>query len=131
MEDSRARKFLVKLDEAAHKRDDHPAQKALLQELLSSLWWGELLGAGELHNLDEEQREILAIAKLETLIELVVTIRMAWINSPVSMKARSPRAPPEGARRRYGRTGARILPQPLHEQPRVDERREASGVRPP
>ena len=130
MEDSRARKFLVKLDEAAHKRDNHPTQRALLQDLVRALWWDWLLGADEPANIDEEQRENLAIARLDTLIELVVTIRMAWINSPVSLKARSPRAPPEGARGRFGRTGARILPQPLHEQPRVDERREASGVRP-
>ena len=89
MEDSRARKFLAKLDEAAHERDDNPAQAALLHELVSSLWWGKLLGTCELDDLDAEQRENLAIAKLDTLIELVVTIRMAWINSPVSMQARA------------------------------------------
>ena len=37
-EDCRARKFLAALDEAAHERDDNPAQAALLRELVNSLW---------------------------------------------------------------------------------------------
>ena len=43
--------------------------------------WGELLN---LSYVDEEQREDVAIAKLEQLIELVVSIRTAWIVSPDS-----------------------------------------------
>ena len=42
-EDSRARKFLAALDEAAHERDGNPAQAALLRELVNSLWWGKLM----------------------------------------------------------------------------------------
>ena len=101
MEDSRARKFLATLDEAAHKRHNHPTQRALPQELLSSFWRNLLLGADEPDNLNEEQREILAIAKLDKLIELVATIRMAWINSSESWLG--------GARRRFDR--ARGVPE--------------------
>ena len=43
--------------------------------------WGKLLS---LSYVDEEQREDVAIAKLEQLIELVVSIRTAWIVSPDS-----------------------------------------------
>ena len=84
-EDSRARKFLAALDVAAYERGNNPAQAALLRELVNSLWWGKLMHVRE---IDEEQREDLAIAKLDQLIELVVTIRMAWIDSPESEQAR-------------------------------------------
>ena len=39
-------------------------------------------------HLDAEKQEDFAIAKLDQLIELVVTIRMAWIDSPESEQAR-------------------------------------------
>ena len=89
-EDSRARKFLAALDEAAHERDDNPAQAALLRELVNSLWWGKLMRVptDDVWYLDAEKQEDFAIAKLDQLIELVVTIRMAWIDSPESEQAR-------------------------------------------
>ena len=90
-EDSRARKFLAALDEAAHERDDNPAQAALLRELVSSLWWGKLMSVAtnDVWHLDAEKHHEFAIAKLDQLIELVVTIRMAWIDSPESAAARN------------------------------------------
>ena len=89
-EDSRARKFLAALDEAAHERDDNPAQAALLRELVNSLWWGKLMRVptDDVWYLDAEKQEDFAIAKLDQLIELVITIRMAWIDSPESEQAR-------------------------------------------
>ena len=90
-EDSRARKFLAALDEAAHERDDNPAQAALLRELVNSLWWGKLMRVptDDVWHLDAEKHQDFAIAKLDQLIELVVTIRMAWIDSPESEEARN------------------------------------------
>ena len=89
-EESRARKFLAALDEAAHERDDNPAQAALLRELVNSLWWGKLMRVptDDVSHFDAEKQEDFAIAKLDQLIELVVTIRMAWIDSPESEEAR-------------------------------------------
>ena len=89
-EDSRARKFLAALDEAAHERDDNPAQAALLRELVNSLWCGKLMRVptDDVWHLDAEKQEDFAIAKLDQLIELVVTIRTAWIDSPESEQAR-------------------------------------------
>ncbi len=89
-EDSHARKFLAALDEAAHERDDNPSQASLLRELQNSLWWGKLfhVPTNDVWHLDAEKNEDLAIAKLDQLIQLVVTIRMAWIDSPESKQAR-------------------------------------------
>ena len=88
-EDSRARKFLAALDEAAHASSStgHPAQAALLRELVKSLWWGELMRVptDDVRYLDEEKHHEFAIAKLDQVIDLVVKIRMAWINSPESV----------------------------------------------
>ena len=90
-ENSRARKFLAALDEAAHGRDDNPAQAALLRELISSLWWGKLMlvPTNDVWHLDPDKHHEFAIAKLDQLIELVVTIRKAWIDSPESAAARN------------------------------------------
>ena len=90
-ENSRARKFLAALDEAAHGRDDNPAQAALLRELISSLWWGKLMlvPTNDVWHLDLDKHHEFAIAKLDQLIELVVTIRKAWIDSPESAAARN------------------------------------------
>ena len=89
-ENSRARKFLAALDEAAHERDDNPAQAKLLRELADSLWYGNLLGVSELDwHLYPEESQDLAIAKLNELIELVVKFRSAWIASPESWHARN------------------------------------------
>ena len=92
-EDSRARKFLAALDEAAHASSStgHPAQAALLRELVKSLWWGELMRVptNDVWHLDAEKHHDFAIAKLDQLIELVVTIRMAWIDSPESEETRN------------------------------------------
>ena len=89
-EESRARKFLAALEEAAYEREDNPAQAALLRELVNSLSSGKLLlvPTADVWHLDEEQREDLAIAKLDQLIELVVSIRTVWIASPESEHAR-------------------------------------------
>ena len=75
------RKFLAALEEAAYEREDIPAEAAGLRELVNSLSSGKLLN---LSYVDEEQREDVAIAKLDQLIELVVSIRTAWIVSPDS-----------------------------------------------
>ena len=71
------RKFLAALEEAAYEREDNPAQAALLRELVNSLSSGKLLlvPTADVWHLDEEQREDLAIAKLDQLIELVVSVR--------------------------------------------------------
>ena len=84
-------KFLAALEEAGYEREDNPAQAVLLRELVNSLSSGKLLlvPTDDVWHLDEEKREDFAIAKLDQLIELVVTIRMAWIDSPESAAARN------------------------------------------
>ena len=47
-----------------------------------------LLPTADVWHLDEEEREDFAIAKLGQLIELVVSIRTAWIASPESEHSR-------------------------------------------
>ena len=81
---------MAALDEAAHERDGNPAQAALLRDLINSLWWGKLMHVptDDVWHLDEEEREDFAIAKLDQLIELVVSIRTAWIASSESEHAR-------------------------------------------
>ena len=81
---------MAALEEAAYEREDNPAQAALLRELVNSLSSGKLLlvPTADVWHLDEEQREDLAIAKLDQLIELVVSIRTAWIASPEGELAR-------------------------------------------
>ena len=81
---------MAALEEAAYEREDNPAQAALLRELVNSLSSGKLLlvPTADVWDLDEEQREDLAIAKLDQLIELVVSIRTAWIASLASEHAR-------------------------------------------
>ena len=80
-----ASKFLAALEEAAYDREDNPAQATLLRELANSLSSGDLLlmPTDEVWHLDEEQREEKAIAKLDKLIELVVSMRTGWIASPL------------------------------------------------
>ena len=58
-EESRARKFLAALEEAAYEREDNPAQAALLREFVNSLSSGKLLlePTADVWHLDEEQRE--------------------------------------------------------------------------
>ena len=70
-------KFLAALEEAAYEREDNPAQAVLLRELVNSLSSGKLLlvPTDDVWLLDEEEREDFAIAKLDQLIELVVSIR--------------------------------------------------------
>ena len=84
-------KFLAALEEAGYQREDNPAQAVLLRELVNSLSSGKLLlvPTDDVWHLDEEKREDFAIAKLDQLIELVVTIRKAWIDSPESAAARN------------------------------------------
>ena len=74
----------------AEERDDDPTQAAFLHELVNSQWWGKLLRlpTDDVCHLDAEKQEDYAIAKLDQLIELVVTIRMAWIDCPESKQAR-------------------------------------------
>ena len=83
-------KFLAALEEAGYEREDNSAQAVLLGELVNSLSSGNLLIAptDDVLHLDEEEREDLAIAKLDQLIELVVSIRTAWIASSESEHAR-------------------------------------------
>ena len=83
-------KFLAALEEATYKHEDNPAQAALLRDLVNSLSFGKLLllPTDDVWHLDEEEREDFAIAKLDQLIELVVSIRTAWIASPESEHAR-------------------------------------------
>ena len=71
-------KFLAALEEAGYEREDNSAQAVLLRELVNSLSSGNLLLAptDDVLHLDEEEREDFAIAKLDQLIELVVSIRM-------------------------------------------------------
>ena len=84
-------KFLAALEEAGYEREDNPAQAVLLRELVNSLSSGKLLlvPTDDVWHLDEEKREDFAIAKLDQLIELVVSIRTAWIDSPESAAARN------------------------------------------
>ena len=105
---------MAALDEAAHGRDDNPAQAALLRELISSLWWGKLMlvPTNDVWHLDLDKHHEFAIAKLDQLIELVVTIRKAWIDSPESAAARNV------ARRCLG---------PLEEDMTAHESRTAAG----
>ena len=83
-------KFLAALEEAGYEREDNPAQAVLLRELVNSLSSGRLLlmPTDDVWLLDEEEREDFAIAKLDQLIELVVSIRTAWIASSESEHAR-------------------------------------------
>ena len=76
-------KFLAALEEAGYEREGNPAQAVLLRELVNSLSSGKLLlvPTDDVWLLDEEEREDFAIAKLDQLIELVVSIRTAWIAS--------------------------------------------------
>ena len=85
------RKFLAALDEAAYECEDNPAQAALLRELVNSLSSGKLLlmPTDDVWHLVEEEREDFAIAKLDQLMELVVSIRTAWIASPEGELART------------------------------------------
>ena len=82
--------FLAALEEAGYEREDNPAEAELLRELLNSLSSGKLLlvPTDDVWLLDEDEREDLAIAKLDQLIELVVSIRTAWIASRESEHAR-------------------------------------------
>ena len=84
-------KFLAALEEAGYEREDNPAQAVLLRELVNSLSSGKLLlvPTDDVWHLDEEKREDFAIAKLDQLIELVVSIRTAWIDSPETAAARN------------------------------------------
>ena len=83
-------KFLAALEEAGYESQDNPAQAVLLRELVNSLSSGKLLlvPTDDFWLLDEEKREDFVIAKLAQLIELVVSIRTAWIASPESEHAR-------------------------------------------
>ena len=83
-------KFLAALEEAGYEREDNPAQAMLLRDFLNSLVSGKLLlvPTADVWHLDEEERENFAIAKLDQLIELVVSIRTAWIASSESGHAR-------------------------------------------
>ena len=84
-EESRARKFLKALEEAAYQREDERFLAMRLRELINSLYSGKLLN---LWHVDEERREDVAIAKLDQLIELVVSIRTAWTASLESENTR-------------------------------------------
>ena len=57
-----------------------------MRELVNSLWRGKLMRVptDDVWHLDAEKHQDFAIAKLDQLIELVVTIRMAWIDSFVA-----------------------------------------------
>ena len=67
-------------------REDNPAQANLLRELVNSLSSGNLLlrPTPNVWHLDEKQRRDVALAKLDQLIELVISIRTAWIEAPES-----------------------------------------------
>ena len=85
-------KFLAALEEAGYEISlVVPAQAVLLRELVNSLSSGKLLlvPTDDVWHLDEEKREDFAIAKLDQLIELVVSIRTAWIDSPETAAARN------------------------------------------
>ena len=77
---------MTALDDAAYENDDDPVKANLLRELICQLWWGDLLGVS---HTDEDQHEYFAMKKLDEVIELVVKIRMAWINSCQSEQARN------------------------------------------
>ena len=83
-------KFLAALEEAGYESQDNPAQAVLVRDLVNSLSSGKLLlvPTDDVWLLDEDEREDLAIAKLDQLIELVVSIRTAWIASRESEHAR-------------------------------------------
>ena len=80
---------MAALEEAGYQREDDG--QALLRELVNSLSSGKLLlvPIDDVWHLDEEKREDFAIAKLDQLIELVVSIRTAWIDSPETAAARN------------------------------------------
>ena len=80
---------MAALEEAGYQREDDG--QALLRELVNSLSSGKLLlvPTDDVWHLDEEKREDFAIAKLDQLIELVVSIRTAWIDSPETAAARN------------------------------------------
>ena len=80
---------MAALEEAGYQREDNG--QALLRELVNSLSSGKLLlvPTDDVWHLDEEKREDFAIAKLDQLIELVVSIRTAWIDSPETAAARN------------------------------------------
>ena len=91
-EEPRGRKFLAAFEAAAYEREDNPAQAAFLRELVHSLFSGRLLLAptADVWQLEEEQREDLAMAKLDQLMKLVVRIRTAWTLLPrASTRAKS------------------------------------------
>ena len=75
-----ARKFLQTLENAAYAREENPQQATLVRELVNSLSSGELLlmPTDVVWNLDEDTQEEEAIAKLDALIELVISMRMRW-----------------------------------------------------
>ncbi len=89
-QESRARKFLATLEEVAYEREDNPTEAALVRELVNSLSSGKLLLmlTDKAWHLNEEEREEVAIAKLDQLIELIVSIRTEWIASPKSERKR-------------------------------------------
>ena len=89
-EESRVHTFLAALEEAGYEREDNPAEAELLRELLNSLSSGKLLlvPTDDVWLLDEDEREDIAIAKLDQLIDFVISIRTAWIASPESKHAR-------------------------------------------
>ena len=75
-----ARKFLQTLENAAYAREENPQQATLVRELVNSLSSGKLLlmPTDVVWNLDEDTQEEKAIAKLDALIELVISMRMRW-----------------------------------------------------
>ena len=79
-EKSRVQKFLAALDNAAYECKAF-ADAALLHELSASLSSGKLLlqSTDDVWDLDKDEREDIATAKLDQLIELVVNIRTAWL----------------------------------------------------
>ena len=60
---------------------EHDADATLLHEMHASLSSGKLLleSTDDVWDLDKEEREDLATAKLDQLIELVFNIRTAWL----------------------------------------------------
>ena len=80
---SLAHTFKAALDEAAYEREDNPEQAELLRELVSSLSLGRLvlLPTDEVWHLDEDEREDFAMERLGQLIELVSSIRTAWLSA--------------------------------------------------
>ena len=88
---SRAQMFLAALEEAAYQREDNAAQAELLRELANALSLGRLLlvPTDDVWHRLAEEREDFAMAKLGQLIELVASIRTAWIASPESEHVRA------------------------------------------